>query len=367
MRDDKKIFILYHISIYFRKFVVPKNVKMLVKENVIEVLKDVIYFPKGDNIIALKMVDNLHVKENDIRFDLVVEHKDDPKNDILVNAAKRTLTGVFGEDINIDIKVVEEKTALSKVKHIIAVASGKGGVGKSTVAANLAVSLARANQRVGLIDADIYGPSVPMMFGTQGEQPGAFERDGKTVMLPIEKYGIKLLSIGHFVDADRPLIWRGPMASSALNQLMNDALWGELDFLVVDMPPGTGDIQLTLAQSFKLSGAVIVTTPQQVAFADVLRAAMMFREEALQITILGIVENMAYFVPDDAPEKKYFIFGKDKGASFAEKLNVPLLGQIPIVEAVAESGDMGTPIALNSDSTVTAAFDKIAQKLISNL
>ena len=337
---------------------------MLVKENVIEILKDVIYFPKGDNIVTLNMVENLHVKERDIRFDLVVERKDDPKNEILVNAAKRTLCDVFGEDINIDIKVVEEKTALSKVKHIIAVASGKGGVGKSTVAANLAVALARAGQRVGLIDADIYGPSVPIMFGTQDEQPGAFERDGKTVMLPIEKYGIKLLSIGHFVSADRPLIWRGPMASSALNQLMNDALWGELDFLLVDMPPGTGDIQLTLAQSFNLSGAIIVTTPQQVAFADVLRAAMMFREEALQIPILGIVENMAFFIPDDAPEKKYLIFGKDRGKEFADKLQISLLGQIPIVEAIAESGDAGTPIALNADSPVTKAFDNIAKQII---
>lgn len=337
---------------------------MLVKENVLEVLKDVIYFPKGDNIIALNMVDNLHVKENDIRFDLVVEHADDPKNDILINAAKRTLNSVFGDGVNIDIKIVEEKTALSKVKHIIAVASGKGGVGKSTVSANLAVALARANKRVGLVDADIYGPSVPMMFGTGTEQPGSFERDGKMVMVPIEKYGIKLLSIGFFVDANRPLIWRGPMATSALNQLMNDALWGELDFLVVDMPPGTGDIQLTLAQSFNVSGAVIVTTPQQVAFADVRRAAMMFNEEALQVPILGLVENMAYFVPDDMPEKKYYIFGKETGKKFAEELNVPLLGQIPMVERIAECGDQGTPLALDATSPVTKAFDKIAETII---
>ena len=258
---------------------------MLNKENVIEVLKDVIYFPKGDNIVALNMVENLMVKDNAIRFDLVMEHANDPKNDILVNGAKRTLTEVFGEDLEIEIKVVEEKTALSKVKHIIAVASGKGGVGKSTVAANLAIALARANQRVGLIDADIYGPSVPMMFGLGNEQPAAFEKDGKTVMVPIERYSIKLMSIGSFVDADRPLIWRGPMATSALNQLMNDTLWGELDWMVVDMPPGTGDIQLTLAQQYNVSGALIVTTPQKVAFADVLRAAMMFKEEALQIPI----------------------------------------------------------------------------------
>ena len=336
---------------------------MLNKENVLEVLKDVIYFPKGDNIVALNMVENLMVRDNAIRFDLVMEHANDPKNDILVNGAKRTLSGVFG-DVDIEIKVVEEKTALSKVKHIIAVASGKGGVGKSTVAANLAIALARANQRVGLIDADIYGPSVPMMFGLGDEQPGAFEKDGKTVMLPLERYGIKLMSIGCFVGADRPLIWRGPMATSALNQLMNDTLWGELDWMVVDMPPGTGDIQLTLAQQYNVSGALIVTTPQKVAFADVLRAAMMFREEALQIPIYGLVENMAYFTPSDMPEKKYYIFGKETGKQFADQLGVPFLGQIPITEKIAEGGDAGVPLALDADSPVTKAFDKIAQSII---
>ena len=336
---------------------------MLNKENVIEVLKDVIYFPKGDNIVALNMVENLMVSESGIRFDLVVEKADDPKNEIMVNAAKRTLTGVFGE-VEIDIKVKEAATALSKVKHIIAVASGKGGVGKSTVAANLAIALARANQRVGLIDADIYGPSVPMMFGVEHEQPACFEKEGKAVMVPLEKYGIKLLSIGCFVDTDRPLIWRGPMATSALNQLMNDTLWGELDWMVVDMPPGTGDIQLTLAQQYKVSGAVIVTTPQKVAFADVLRAAMMFKEEALQIPIYGLVENMAYFTPSDMPEKKYYIFGKEMGKQFADQLGVPLLGQIPMVEKIAECGDKGTPLALDADSPVTKAFDQIARSII---
>lgn len=338
---------------------------MLNKENVAEVLKDVIYFPKGDNIIALNMVENLMVNENGVRFDLIVEHQDDPKNEILVNAAKRTLTEVFGE-VNVDIKVKEEETALAKVKHIIAVASGKGGVGKSTVAANLAVALARANQRVGLIDADIYGPSVPMMFGAEDEQPACFDKDGKTVMVPLERYGIKLLSIGCFVDPERPLIWRGPMATSALNQLMNDTLWGELDWMVVDMPPGTGDIQLTLAQQYKVSGAIIVTTPQKVAFADVLRAANMFKEEALRIPIYGLVENMAYFTPSDMPEKKYYIFGKETGQLFADQLGVPLLGQIPIVEKIAESGDNGTPLALDADSPVTKAFDKIALSILNS-
>ena len=337
---------------------------MLVKENVVEILKDVVYFPKGDNIINLKMVDNLHVKDRNIRFNLIFEHKDDPKNNIVVNAAKKALSDAFGDDVNVDIEVAEQETALSKVKHIIAVVSGKGGVGKSTVAANLAVALSRANQRVGLVDADIYGPSVPMMFGTENERPGCVEHDGKSLILPIEKYGIKLLSIGYFVDANRPLIWRGPMATSALNQLMNDAYWGELDFLVVDMPPGTGDIQLTLAQSFKVSGAVIVTTPQKVAFADVRRAVMMFNDEALQIPMYGLIENMAYFVPSDRPEKKYYVFGKETGQQFADELQLPLLGQIPIVERIAECGDNGTPLALDAESPVTKAFDGIARTII---
>lgn len=337
---------------------------MILKENVVTILKDVIYFPKGDNIVDLKMIENLHVDENGIRLDLAVEHPEDPKNEILVNAAKNALANAFGPEINIDIKVVEEKTALSNVKHIIAVASGKGGVGKSTVSANLAVALARAGKKVGLIDADIYGPSVPIMFGTEDEKPSCYDRDGQTVMVPIEKYGIKLLSIGYFVDANRPLIWRGPMATSALNQMMNDAFWGELDFLVVDMPPGTGDIQLTLAQSFNISGSVIVTTPQQVAFADVRRAAQMFNEKALQIPLLGLVENMAYFVPSDMPEKKYYIFGKETGRKFADELQIPLLGQIPIVEQIAACGDSGTPLALDEASPVTKAFDQIAESVI---
>ena len=335
------------------------------KENVTEVLKDVIYFPKGDNIIALNMVENLMVNEEGIRFDLVVEHLDDPKNDILVNAAKRTLTGVFGE-VNVDIKVKEEETALTKVRHIIAVASGKGGVGKSTVAANLAVALARANQRVGLIDADIYGPSVPMMFGVEGVQPVFFEKDGKEVFVPLVRYGIKLLSVGFLFNEDNPLLWRGPMATKALNQLMNETLWGELDWLVVDMPPGTGDIQLTLAQQYKVTGAVIVTTPQRVAFADVLRATMMFKNEALQIPIYGLVENMAYFTPTDMPETKYYIFGKENGQQFAEQLDIPLLGQIPITEKIAECGDNGTPLALDADSPVTKAFDQIALSILNS-
>ncbi|MDA3942135.1 MAG: Mrp/NBP35 family ATP-binding protein [Bacteroidetes bacterium] len=336
----------------------------LTKSSVIEILKGVIFFAKGDNIVDLGMLDELEVTEAAIKFRLVFPKLGEPAENIVMNAATKALREAFGEEIKIDITPIAEKDKgrgpLAGVNHIIAVASGKGGVGKSTVAANLAIALARSGSQVGLVDADIYGPSVPMMFGTENQQPGVFEREGKPVIVPIEKYGIKLLSIGYFVDTDKPLIWRGPMATSALNQLLSDADWGVLDFLVIDLPPGTGDIQLTLAQSYSVSGAVIVTTPQKVAFADVKRAANMFKQEKLTIPILGLIENMAYFTPSDMPDKKYLIFGEGHGEAFAQELGIPLLGQIPIVEKIASSGDSGSPIALDEQSPIAKAFDEIA-------
>lgn len=333
------------------------------KEKVLEALKEVVYFPKGDNIINLDMVKDLETAENMIRFRLILDNQDDEKNQYLINAAKKILDDNFA-NVDVDIIPASAETMLSKVKHIIAVASGKGGVGKSTVAVNLAVGLAVQGMRVGLLDADIYGPSVPIMFGTEDTQPAAYDKDGKTYMVPVEKYGVKILSIGHLVSRDTPLIWRGPMASSALNQLMTETDWGEIDFLVVDMPPGTGDIQLSLAQNYKVSGAVIVTTPQKVAFADVRRAAMMFRHKGVSVPILGLVENMAYFTPSDMPEKKYYIFGQGNGKQFADELEVPFLGQIPIDENIASAGDKGTPFAFSSFSPVTVAFEKLARNII---
>ncbi|MDY0076023.1 MAG: P-loop NTPase [Bacteroidales bacterium] len=339
----------------------------LTKSSVIEVLKGVIYFAKGDNIVDLGMLDELTVSEDTIKFRLVFPKLGEPSVNIVTNSATKALREAFGETVKIEIKPIAEKEKgrgpLAGVKHIIAVASGKGGVGKSTVAANLAIALSRSGSKVGLVDADIYGPSVPIMFGTEKEQPGVFEREGKPVIVPIEKFGIKLLSIGYFVDTDKPLIWRGPMATSALNQLLSDADWGVLDFLVIDLPPGTGDIQLTLAQSYSVSGAIIVTTPQKVAFADVIRAANMFKQEKLTIPLLGLIENMAYFTPTDMPEKKYMIFGKGHGEEFAKELGIPLLGQIPIDEKIASSGDSGSPIALDEKSPVAQAFDKVAAAL----
>ncbi len=337
------------------------------KSSVIEVLKGVIYFAKGDNIVDLGMVDELEVTDNSIRFRLVFPKLGEASVNIVMGAATKALKAAFGEEIKLEITPIAEKDKgrgpLAGVKHIIAVASGKGGVGKSTVAANLAIALSRAGSQVGLVDADIYGPSVPMMFGTENMQPGVYEKEGKPVIVPIEKYGIKLLSIGYFVDSNKPLVWRGPMATTALNQLLSDADWGVLDFLVIDLPPGTGDIQLTLAQSYSVNGAVIVTTPQKVAFADVRRAATMFKQEKLTIPLLGLIENMAYFTPSDSPEKKYFIFGDGHGQQFADELDIPFLGQIPIDEKIAASGDNGNPIALDENSPVTKAFDEVAARL----
>ncbi len=337
---------------------------VLSKSEVVDVLKGVIYFAKGDNIVDLGMLDGLELGEGSISFRLVFPRTDEPAVNIVINSANKALIEAFGEDIRIDIKPVSEKEKgrgpLSGVKYLIAVASGKGGVGKSTVAANLAIALARSGAKVGLVDADIYGPSIPMMFGVEGQQPGVFEREGKPVIVPIEKFGIKLLSIGFFVDTNKPLVWRGPMATSALNQLLSDADWGVLDFLIIDLPPGTGDIQLTLAQSYSVTGAVVVTTPQKLAFADVKRAASMFNQEKLHIPLLGLIENMAYFTPQDAPDKKYYIFGKGHGERFASELGIPLLGQIPIVEQITEGGDSGNPIALDDESPVARSFADIA-------
>ncbi len=257
----------------------------------------------------------------------------------------------------------ENENLLPGVKNIIAVASGKGGVGKSTVAANLAVSLAQKGHSVGLVDTDIYGPSVPMLFGAEGIQP---EMVGDK-MIPLEKFGVKFLSIGLFIEQDKALIWRGPMAGNAMKQLFTEAEWGELDFMILDLPPGTGDIPLTLVQSFPITGAVIVTTPQQVAISDVRKAASMFKQNQIKVPILGIVENMAWFTPEELPENKYYIFGKEGGKKFAEEINAFLLGQIPLVMGVSESGDSGVPAASVEGSALNKAFAELRDNVLMQL
>lgn len=256
---------------------------------------------------------------------------------------------------------VFEKIELPGVKNIIVIASGKGGVGKSTVAANLAVSLSRQGCKTALVDADLYGPSIPMMFGVQNEQPGGVEKNGKQYISPIEKFGVKLVSIGFFVKPGQSLIWRGPLASNGLLQLFRDTDWGELDFMIVDFPPGTGDIQLTTVQKLNLAGAVIVTTPQEVAVSDARKAAGMFANPGLNIPILGIIENMAWFTPEKHPDEKYFLFGKGGGEKLAKEFKTQLLGQIPMVLEIGEGSDKGKTIYNQSDKTIISSFDSISQ------
>jgi ATP-binding protein involved in chromosome partitioning len=258
-----------------------------------------------------------------------------------------------------------EGESLSEVKQVIAIASGKGGVGKSTITANLATSLAKEGYRVGLIDADIYGPSAPMMFDVVYEKPGVQEINGKRYMLPVESaYGVKVMSIGFFADPDQAVVWRGPMASKALEQMFADVFWGDLDYMLIDLPPGTGDIHLTLVKQAPLTGAIVVSTPQPVALADAQKGISMFRLDSINVPVIGLVENMSFFVPEDMPDKKYFIFGKDGAKDLAQKMNTPLLGQIPLIQGIREAGDAGRPAALQQDTPAALAFEEFAQKVI---
>lgn len=340
----------------------------ITKQGILDVLKQVIFFKKQNNIVDLGMIHEMQVTGNQVKISVVFPELADPSVAIVVNSINKVLKNEFGNDITVDIKPMSEKELgkgpLAGVRNIIAVISGKGGVGKSTVAANLAIALSKVGKSVGILDADIMGPSVPIMLGVEGQQPGLIERDGKGIMIPLENYGIKILSIGFFVAANQALMWRGSMINNAFNQLMTDSEWGNLDYLVIDMPPGTGDIQLTLAQSYNIKGTVLVTTPQKIATADVRRAAMMYRQEKLVIPLLGIVENMSYFIPEDMPDKKYYIFGRGATDALATELDIPVLGRIPIVEKIVETGDNGKPISLDEGSPVTRAFSDIASNVM---
>lgn len=290
----------------------------------------------------------------------------------LETAVREALINAFGDDITVNITLTVNVTTrragnqeiLPGVKNIIAVSSGKGGVGKSTVAANLAVALARTGAQVGLVDADIYGPSVPMMFNVENRRPDLTKINDRSLILPVENYGVKMLSIGFFADVAQAVVWRGPMASKALKQMFIDAHWGELDYLLIDLPPGTGDIHLTLVQSVPVTGAVIVSTPQKVALADVRKGVSMFQLPAVNVPVLGLVENMAYFTPAELPENKYYIFGKDGVKNMAEELHVPFLGEIPIVQSIREGGDEGKPVVTDESSPAAAAFTALAEQVI---
>lgn len=343
----------------------------ITSEQVLNALRHVNDPDLKKDLVSLKMIQNIKIEGKIIHFDLVLTTPACPLKDVMQNDCIAAIEEHIGPGFEVKIKFeskvstkrVDTEKLLKGVKNIIAVASGKGGVGKSTVAANLAVALARAGAKVGLLDADIYGPSMPLMFDLEGEQPNGKDIDGKSYIIPLEKYGVKILSIGFFVKPEQALIWRGAMATNALNQLINDAIWGELDYFILDLPPGTGDIHLTMVQTLPVTGAVIVSTPQEVALADARKAFNMFEQKDINVPILGLVENMSYFTPEELPDNKYYIFGKDGGKKLAEESKVVLLGQIPIVQSIREGGDKGKPVALDGSSVVGKAFDQLAQSV----
>ena len=346
---------------------------MITKEQVLHALSHVDDPDLKKDLVTLNMIKNVEITPSAIRFDVVLTTPACPLKGHIEHACRNAIALFVDKDITVDINMTSrvvgmQSNQLPNIKNIILVASGKGGVGKSTVAANLALALQAKGARTGLIDADIYGPSVPIMFGVEGARPKATKtEDGKTKIEPIEKYGLKLLSIGFFTDPNQPVPWRGPMVSTAVKQLFNDAEWGELDYLVVDLPPGTGDVHITVAQGFPISGAVVVTTPQNVALSDAVRGIGMFLMDSINIPLLGVVENMAYFTPAELPNNKYYIFGKDGGKRLAERFDAPFLGEIPLVKSISDSGDNGLPVMMDEDNPARAAFLDIAGKVAQQL
>jgi ATP-binding protein involved in chromosome partitioning len=346
-------------------------------ENVLQSLKQVIHPEKGKDIVELGMVENLVIEDDKISFSLTATKPNDPLLASIKKAAAIALKKTFGAGVEGKISVHTINPAinlkpvisgsLTGVRNIIAVASGKGGVGKSTVAVNLAVALAKSGASVGLLDADVYGPSIPKMFGIEGEKPVIRKEGNREIMAPIEKYGVKILSLGFFVNPEDALVWRGPMATNALKQLINLGDWGKLDYLLIDLPPGTGDIHLTLVQEVAVTGAVIVSTPQQVALADVIKGIAMFSGEKINVPVLGLIENMAWFTPAELPGNKYYIFGKEGCKMLAEKLGIELLAQIPLVQSICENGDAGRPSVLNENDPAGKAFELLALNLVAQI
>ena len=339
-------------------------------------LSEVEHPAKGDkNLVELGMVEAIEVADAKVTVTLSFAKHRDPLAEYLIGSAKAAIIRNAPAGTEVEVKTIIKEAAPKKkpgldlgfeevqnVKHIIGIASGKGGVGKSTVSVNLAVALARLGYKVGLADADVYGPSVPKMTASEGQMPEAFQEGEKEVIMPLEKYGVKWMSIGYFAKPEQALIWRGPMACNALKQMILQVRWGELDFLLIDMPPGTGDIHISLVHDIPMEGAVIVSTPQDVALADVEKGVNMFRNESVNKPIFGLIENMAWFTPEEHPDEKYYIFGKGGAIKMAEKYNIPLLGQIPIVQSIREGGDDGEPAALSSRPD-GLAFVALAEKL----
>ena len=338
----------------------------------LDALATVRYPGTGKNLVEAEMVaDNLRIDGMAVSFSLIFEKPTDPFMKSMLKAAETAIHTYVSPDVQVTITTESKQAArpevgklLPQVKNIIGISSGKGGVGKSTVSANLAVALAKLGYKVGLLDADIFGPSMPKMFQVEDARPYAEKIDGRDLIIPVEKYGVKLLSIGFFVDPDQATLWRGGMASNALKQLIGDADWGDLDYFLIDLPPGTSDIHLTVVQTLAMTGAIVVSTPQAVALADARKGINMFTNDKVNVPILGLVENMAWFTPAELPENKYYIFGKEGAKKLAEEMNVPLLGQIPIVQSICEGGDNGTPVALDEDTVTGRAFLSLAVSVV---
>lgn len=340
----------------------------ITKEQVLEALSNVEEPDLKKDLVTLNMIRDIEISGKKVSFTVVLTTPACPLKALIERACVNAIIHFVNPDAEVTVNMTADVTSrranenplLPGVKNIIAVASGKGGVGKSTVAVNLAVALAQTGAKVGLIDADIYGPSLPIMFGVEDERLFVNERDGKSYMVPVEKYGVKMLSIGFLVDPEQAIVWRGPMASKALRQLFSDADWGDLDYLFIDLPPGTGDIHLTLVSAVPVTGAVIVSTPQKVALADAKKGIGMFQMDSIKVPVLGLVENMAWFTPAELPENKYFIFGKDGCKNLADSLKVPFLGQIPLVQSICEGGDSGAPVVLDDSNPAATAFMVVA-------
>lgn len=345
------------------------------RENVLDILGKIIEPDLKKDIVTLNLVEDLQLANNSISLIVNVSNPALHARKRMQEAVEFNLKRVFGNDITVNCTVrpipAEAKKArrkiLPEVKNIIAIASGKGGVGKSTVTANIAGGLAKLGLKVGIVDADIYGPSIPTMFDVVSERPTMVEVDGESKINPVESYGIKLLSIGFFTEQDNAVVWRGPMAAKALTQMFTDAHWGELDYLLIDLPPGTGDIHLSLVQTVPLDGVVIVSTPQEVALVDARRGVNMFKMDTVKVPIVGIVENMAWFTPAELPENKYYIFGRDGAKNLAEGMGVPFLGPVPLVQSVREAGDAGRPAVYQENTPSAQAFEELVRNFVHNV
>ncbi len=343
------------------------------RKDIMKALETISVAGEGKNMVESGAVRNVMTFDDEVVVDLVLSNPAlHIKKRAEVDVMKAIHEKVYQKakvKVNVKVEAPEKKPEIKGkpipgIKNIIAVASGKGGVGKSTVAANLAVTLSKMGFKVGILDADIYGPSVPIMFDVEAERPLSVNVDGKSKMKPVENYGVKILSIGFFTKPNQAVVWRGPMAAKALNQMIFDAAWGELDFLLIDLPPGTGDIHLSIMQSMPITGSVIVSTPQNVALADAKKGVAMFQQESINVPVLGIIENMAYFTPEELPENKYYIFGKEGAKNLAKDLQVPFLGEIPLVQSLRESGDIGRPAALQNATPLETAFEEITRNMV---